>query len=113
MKTRSENYIISTALLTEDLGEGVSRQIMGYDEQLMMVKVLFEKGSIGYAHEHFQSQCTYVVSGKFEVQINGSKKILQAGDGFYAEPDVQHGVVCLEAGILLDSFSPVRQEFLK
>ena len=113
MKIRSENYIINDDLVTENLGEGVSRQIMGYDDQLMMVKVIFEKGSIGYAHVHFHSQCTYVVSGTFEVMIKGDKKILHTGDGFYTEPDVQHGVVCLEEGVLLDTFSPVRLEFLE
>jgi quercetin dioxygenase-like cupin family protein len=54
-----------------------------------------------------------VVSGKFEVMINGEKKILEAGDGFYIEPDVPHGAVCLEEGILIDTFSPMRQDFLK
>jgi quercetin dioxygenase-like cupin family protein len=45
--------------------------------------------------------------------INGEKKILEAGDGFYIEPDVPHGAVCLEEGILIDTFSPMRQDFLK
>ena len=49
----------------------------------------------------------------FEVTINGKKQILSIGDGFYAEPDADHGVICLESGILLDSFSPVRKDFLK
>ena len=47
------------------------------------------------------------------MEIKGEKKILVAGDGFYAEPDVPHGVVCLEAGVLIDAFSPVRADFLK
>lgn len=113
MKTRSANFNVSAELPWEVVGEGLSRQIMGYDGQLMLVKVKFEKGAIGYVHEHFHSQTTYVVSGKFEVMINGEKKILEGGDGFYIEPDAPHGAVCLEAGILIDVFSPMRAEFLK
>ena len=113
MKTRSANFNVSAELRWEVVGEGLSRQIMGYDGQLMLVKVKFEKGAIGYVHEHFHSQTTYVVSGKFEVMINGEKKILEGGDGFYIEPDAPHGAVCLEAGILIDVFSPMRAEFLK
>lgn len=79
----------------------------------MLVKVRFEKGAIGYVHEHYHSQSTYVVSGKFEVMINGEKKVLEGGDGFYIEPDAPHGAVCLESGILIDVFSPVRADFLK
>ncbi len=112
MKTRSENFIFSNELPWEEAGEGVKRQIMGYDGQLMLVKVEFQKGAIGYVHDHYHSQSTYVVSGRFEVMINGEKKILEAGDGFYIEPDVPHGAVCLEAGILIDTFSPMRADFL-
>lgn len=113
MQTRSENFLKSTELPWEDVGGGLQRQIMGYDGQLMLVKVKFEKGAVGYVHEHFHSQSTYVVSGKFEVMVNGVKQILTAGDGFYIQPDVAHGAVCLEEGILIDTFSPMRLDFLK
>jgi len=113
MTTQSKNFLLNSEVDIEDLGEGVSRQILGYDEHLMLVKVCFEKGAIGYTHKHFHSQCTYVASGSFEVTISGEKQILSIGDGFYAEPDTDHGVICLESGILLDSFSPVRKDFLK
>jgi quercetin dioxygenase-like cupin family protein len=34
------------------------------------------------------------------------------GDGLYMEPDVEHGCECLEAGVLLDCFTPMRADFL-
>jgi len=74
MQTKSANFLLSSELEWEKPGQGLTRQIMGYDGQLMLVKVKFEKGAIGYVHEHFHSQATYVVSGKFEVMINGEKK---------------------------------------
>ena len=113
MKTKSERFQEAENLVWEPAGEGVRRQIMGYDGQIMVVKVEFQKGSIGYQHEHFHSQASYVVSGKFEVTINGERKVLVAGDGFYVEPDEIHGAVCLEAGTLIDVFSPHRADFLK
>ena len=78
----------------------------------MMVKVKFDQGAIGSMHEHYHSQATYVVSGKFELTIGDKKEILSAGDGYYVAPDELHGCVCLEAGILIDTFSPVRADFL-
>lgn len=113
MKTRSENFLFEDQLQWEIPGQGITRQIMGYDGQLMLVKVCFEKGAIGYAHEHYHSQSTYVVSGVFEVTINGETQTLKAGDGFYIEPDALHGALCVEAGILIDVFSPMRADFLK
>ena len=79
----------------------------------MMVKVVFEEGAVGTMHEHYHSQATYVASGKFELTIGEEKRILEAGDGYYVAPDVLHGCVCLEAGILIDTFSPMRADFLK
>ena len=96
----------------ENPAPGVRRQIMAYDGQLMMVKVSFDKGAVGSMHEHYHSQATYVASGKFELTIDGEKRILKAGDGYYVAPDELHGCVCLEPGILIDTFSPVRADFL-
>lgn len=113
MNTRSKSFLFENEIQWEVPGPGIRRQIMGYDGQLMLVKVEFEKGAIGVVHEHFHSQASYVVSGKFETNINGEKKILSAGDGFYIEPDAPHGAICLEAGILIDTFSPHREDFIK
>ena len=112
MKTKSEVFQIAKEMGWENPGPGIKRQIMGYDGQLMMVKVVFEEGAVGTMHEHYHSQATYVVSGKFELTIGDKKEILSAGDGYYVAPDEWHGCVCLEAGILIDTFSPVRADFL-
>jgi len=109
----SENLFFNTQKMDwEELGGGVSRQIMGYDDKIMLVKVKFEKGSIGKPHEHFHSQTSYVAAGTFEANIGGNIQLLSEGDSFYVPPSVVHGVLCLETGILVDVFSPVRQDFL-
>ena len=113
MKTASERYQIGAEIAWEHPALGIRRQIMAYDGQLMMVKVDFEKGAVGTVHEHYHSQATYVASGKFELDINGEKRVLVAGDGYYVAPDEPHGCVCLEAGVLIDTFSPMRADFLK
>jgi len=97
----------------EDLGAGVSRQFVGYNSQIMMVIVKFEKDAVGALHQHFHSQITYVASGTFEVTVDGETKILKAGDGFFAQPNIFHGVRCLEEGQLIDAFAPFREDFIK
>ncbi len=109
----SKSFLPAAEIPWEPAGEGVRRQIMGYNGDLMLVKVEFTKGAIGNAHAHEEhSQSSYVASGKFEVTIDGEQRILQAGDGFFAAPRAMHGVVCLEAGILIDAFNPQRADFL-
>lgn len=112
MTRSSDKYMITKNMEWEELGGGVSRKILGYDNQIMMVKVKFEKGAIGSPHQHFHTQATYCVEGKFEFEIDGQKRVVEAGDGVYIEPNLLHSAVCLEPGILIDTFSPVREDFL-
>ncbi|MEQ9287819.1 MAG: cupin domain-containing protein [Cyclobacteriaceae bacterium] len=112
MKRNSEKYIITSEMEWEELGGGVSRKMLGYDNQIMMVLVKFEKGALGTPHQHFHTQTTYVAEGSFEFEIDGVKKVVNGGDGVYIEPNLLHSAVCLEAGMLIDTFSPVREDFL-
>ncbi|GJQ62382.1 MAG: cupin [Melioribacteraceae bacterium] len=112
MKYENEKFTLSGKMEWVPVTKGLKRKIMGYNDEIMMVQVHFEKGGIGVNHQHFHSQTTYVVSGKFEVNIDGEKQVLEAGDGFYVRPNLDHGAVCLEEGILIDVFSPVREDFL-
>jgi quercetin dioxygenase-like cupin family protein len=95
-----------------DLGNGLSRQLLGYNQDLMQVKVKFLKGAIGNLHSHAHTQSSFVASGKFEVTINGEKQILGPGDGFFVESNASHGVVCIEEGVIVDTFTPAREDFL-
>jgi quercetin dioxygenase-like cupin family protein len=91
---------------------GIQRQVYGYDERIMLVKVKFEKGALGAVHKHYHVQVSYVESGEFEITIGDEKKTLNAGDGFHVPSDTLHGCLCLEAGVLIDVFSPHRGDFL-
>jgi quercetin dioxygenase-like cupin family protein len=112
MKRSSELFHRTDAKEWEDLGGGISRQIMGWDNQIMMVRIRFEKGGIGRPHQHFHAQTTYCAGGKFEFTIGDEKQVIQEGDGVYIPPNVVHGARCLQEGILIDVFSPVREDFL-
>lgn len=109
---QSDSYQVAAQIAWQPAGEGVRRQVMAYDERLMLVKVEFKKGAVGAAHTHPHSQASYVASGKFELTIGGESKTLSEGDGYYVAPDVLHGCKCLEAGILIDTFSPLREDFI-
>lgn len=96
----------------EDLGNGVKRKIMAYNDGMMILKVSFEKGGIGELHHHPHTQGSYISRGKFEVSIADEKKILSAGDVFFVNPNLVHGVLCLEEGELVDIFNPKREDFI-
>jgi quercetin dioxygenase-like cupin family protein len=109
---KSQNFQREGEIAWEHADTGIERQVYGYDDRVMMVKVKFEKGAVGTVHEHPHTQISYVESGAFEITIAGEPQVLRKGDGFYVPPNTLHGALCLEAGVLIDVFSPHRADFL-
>lgn len=108
----TKEYHFGSETPWEQVGEGLKRQIMGYDGKIMLVKVHFEVGAVGILHKHYHSQVTYVESGEFEMTIGDDIRIIRGGDSYYIPPFVMHGCVCRKPGVLIDVFSPAREDFL-
>jgi len=106
-------FVYNQDVPLEDLGDGVSRKVLAYSDQIMTVEVHFETGAVGAMHNHLHEQLTYVLSGTFEFTIGDVTKIVKTGDALYKEPNIMHGCICLEAGVLLDNFTPMRLDFIQ
>lgn len=113
MKPDRKVFFFESEMPWEQTGPGTRRQIMGHDNQIMTVRMHFAAGAVGAAHSHFHAQTTYIASGRFEFTVGGQTVTLGPGDGVYIEPNAPHGLVCVEEGIVIDNFSPVREDFLK
>ena len=112
MKRQSKAFMVGTETPKEPAGDGLMRQVFGYNDSIMLVKVEFDVGAVGAVHSHPHSQVTYVESGEFDVVIDGVETRLGPGDSFYVEPHADPGAVCRKAGGLIDVFSPAREDFL-
>lgn len=106
-------FISHNETTLEDLGGGVTRRILAHNDKMMAVEVNFQEGAVGAMHNHPHEQLTYVLSGEFEFTIGDETRRVTAGDTLYKEPHVMHGCVCIKAGTLLDTFTPMREDFLK
>lgn len=96
----------------EEVEPGITRQVLGHDAALMMVRVTFTAGGRAAIHSHPHRQVTYVECGRFETTLNGTTTVVTAGDCFFVPPGAPHGAVALEHGALIDVFTPAREEFL-
>ena len=105
-------FVDDRSLPWEPVTDGVTRKIMTYDANLMLVKVAFETGSVGAAHAHVHTQMSYVESGTFAITIADETRTVRAGDAYYIPPNVRHGAVCEEAGVLVDVFTPMRGDLI-
>lgn len=94
-------------------GEGTARKILGTGGSLMMVEVTFEKGGVGTPHTHPHEQVSYVAKGCFDFTLEGETRRICAGDSVYIPSGALHGTVALEPSVIVDVFTPIREDFLK
>lgn len=81
-KTRSNTFILENEKAWEPAGEGVVRQILGYDGQVMLVKVKFEQGAVGTPHTHYHTQTTYVASGNSNSPLMAKSRLCRQVTAF-------------------------------
>ena len=93
-------------------GPGVTRRVLAEAPQLMVVAVRFEAGAEGPVHDHPHVQSTYVESGRFVFRIGSDDHPLGPGDALVIPSGARHGCICTEAGTLIDTFTPRRDDFL-
>ncbi|MEY8338054.1 cupin domain-containing protein [Lachnospiraceae bacterium 62-35] len=106
-------FVLEKDFQPEVLENGVVRTIKGYIKDLMVAELVWKKGQKGAVHTHPHRQCDYIVKGVFEANLDGKKQILKAGECFYIEANVPHGLTALEDdGVLLDIFTPMREDFI-
>lgn len=98
---------------SEQVAEGVQRRVLAYGDNAMCVENRFETGSVGAMHSHPHTQITYIVSGRFRFTIGEEVREVGPGDTLLKENGVMHGCVCLKSGVMLDFFSPMRENFIK
>lgn len=93
-------------------GPGVTRQVLSENKDLMIVAFNFDRGGEGSLHHHPHVQATYVQSGRFSFTVDATTFEVGPGDSFVIPSGAPHGCHCLQAGVLIDSFTPRRDDFL-
>ncbi len=95
-----------------ELGEGVRRKVLAHNEDIMIVEVHMQKGGQAAVHSHPHVQSSYIRSGRFCFEVEGEKVEVATGDTLAFPPNQPHGMTCLEDGIALDIFTPMRKDFV-
>jgi quercetin dioxygenase-like cupin family protein len=94
-----------------NMAPGVRRRILGDGEKLMMIQVQLDKNGEVAAHSHHHEQITYVISGRLRFTLGDQVFELAQGDSLFIPSNVVHHVLTLEDALVLDSFSPPREDF--
>jgi len=96
----------------ERVADGIDRQMV-VGERLMICRLTLQPHVDTPVHSHPHEQMTIVERGRVRFMIGDGSRIAQAGDVLHFPPNVAHGATMLdEEVVLIDIFTPIREEFL-
>ena len=97
----------------EPLAQGIVRQMI-HGERLMICRLTFAPGTITTAHDHVHEQMTIIEKGRVRFVLGSEEKDFGPGDVILFPGGFWHGATMLDEDVvLIDIFSPIREEFLK
>jgi quercetin dioxygenase-like cupin family protein len=112
-RTKMKYYTLPEDTVWTEVAPGNRRAVLSERPEMMLVAFSFEEGAVGALHSHPHTQVSYVAEGSFDVTVDGVTTRLDQGSSFIVAPNLVHGVVALSKGLLIDTFTPRRDDFLK
>jgi quercetin dioxygenase-like cupin family protein len=96
----------------EQIADGIQRQMIVGD-RLMVCRLTFRPHTDTAVHAHPHEQLTFVEKGRVRFAIGSETHVATAGEVLHFAPGVMHGATILdEESVLIDVFTPIREDFL-
>jgi quercetin dioxygenase-like cupin family protein len=91
---------------------GLYRRTLAWGERMMMCEFTADAGVVVPMHSHPHEQVGFVQSGRVEFTVAGESWVAQPGDSYAIPGHVEHAARFLEPTVLLELFSPPREDYL-
>lgn len=108
---KEPQFVSFSELPFRPLNERVSTRLIEGD-QLMYVEHRAKKGHRAINDQHVSEQLSLVASGSLRVTIANKVYTLKPGDAIWIPSNVVHTVEVLEDSVVIEVFSPPRNEWL-
>src|SRR5438034_3168596 len=95
----------------ESIGNSIERKFIT-GQRVTVSRFELKRGGVVPRHSHEQEQITCVMSGALEFVINGLQVVVSSGEVAQIPSWVEHEVRVLEDTVVIDVFSPVRQDWI-
>ncbi len=80
---------------------------------MTVARVFVKKGGVVPEHSHHNEQISMVQQGAMKFVLAGEAKVLKPGDVLRIPPHVPHSVEAMEDCIVVDLFSPPREDWIR
>ena len=92
---------------------GLKRRVLAYNDKLFLAEHEMVKGWVGAVHSHPREQIVYVVHGHVRITCQGKTVDLRRGDTFVVRGGVEHGASAIEDSLVIDVFTPCREDYIR
>ena len=92
--------------------KGVSFEVLAVGKKSMVTKMNYKIGDQVSVHSHPNEQSGYVISGKYKIKFKTYNEILYSGDSYSIPENIDHSWEVIEAGEVIDVFTPPRLDYL-
>jgi quercetin dioxygenase-like cupin family protein len=92
--------------------DGVQLKTVVHGQRTLMGKFRLSQGAVIPEHAHPHEQTGMLVSGKLRFKMGDEVIEAQAGDCWCVPGDVRHSVEVLQDAVVVEVFSPVREDYL-
>jgi quercetin dioxygenase-like cupin family protein len=92
--------------------EGIRYKTLTFGERTSLSVFSLGKGSIIPKHKHPHEQTGYVISGRMIFTIGDERFEAEPGDSWNIPSNVEHDVDILEDTVVIEVFSPAREDYL-
>ena len=82
-----------------------------HSASMTIARLEMQKDAVVPEHSHHNEQITLVEQGALRFAIHGGETVVRAGESLVIPPHMPHGVVVLEDTVLIDIFSPSREDW--
>ena len=97
---------------TRELADGIRLSTNVHGDKTLMGQFHLSKGAIIPTHSHPHEQTGIMISGKLRFVVEGEIKDVETGDSWCLKGDVEHSAEVLEDSVIIEVFSPVREDYL-
>lgn len=92
--------------------KGISFDVLAIGKNSMVTKMNYNQGDFASAHSHPNEQSGYVISGKYKIRIDNKEFLITTGDSYAILENITHSIEVIEAGEIIDVFTPIRKDYL-
>ena len=92
--------------------DGVWLKSLTHGTRTHLTEVRFIKGAVVPKHQHLHEQTGYLISGSLRFFGDGEDTVVTPGDCWNFEAGVPHGAEALKDSVVIEVFSPIREDYL-